>query len=264
MAVPTDVTDEAAVQRLAQAAVERFGGVDIWVNNAGVYAVGRFEDTPSEAFARIHETNFLGSVYGARAVLPHLRARGAGSLVFVASVESHLPAPLVSAYVSSKWAVRGFAESLRQELRREPDIHVAVISPSAIDTPLFHHSANYTHRQLKAPTPTFAPEKVAGAIVHALERPRRETIVGAAGKLLAWQRRLAPSLADRVFAKQIEVDHFGEGSASPSDGNLFKPMAEGTATTGGWNTVPTGVRRAGLAAGAALAAAIGAGLLLRR
>ena len=165
VAVPTDVTDEAAVQRLAQAAVERFGGVDVWVNNAGVYAVGRFEDTPSEAFERVHQTNFLGSVYGART---------------------------------------------------------------------------------------------------ALERPRRETTVGTAGKLLAWQRRLAPSLAHRVFAKQIEVDHFGEGSASPSDGNLFKPMAEGTATTGGWNTVPTGVRRAGLAAGAALAAAVGAGLLLRR
>ncbi len=76
VAVLTDVTDEAAVQRLARAAVERFGGVDVWVNNAGVYAVGRFEDTPSEAFERVHQTNFLGSVYGARTALPHLRARG--------------------------------------------------------------------------------------------------------------------------------------------------------------------------------------------
>ncbi len=69
MAVPTDVTSEAAVQHLAQQAISAFGRIDVWINNAGVLAAGRFQDIPSEVFNRVIETNFLGYVYGARAAL---------------------------------------------------------------------------------------------------------------------------------------------------------------------------------------------------
>ena len=74
LAVPTDMTDEAAVAELARRPVERFGRIDVWVNNAGVYLLGLLEATPPEAFRRVLETNFLGYVHGARAVLPLPRA----------------------------------------------------------------------------------------------------------------------------------------------------------------------------------------------
>ena len=135
LAVPTDITDEAAVTELARRAMERFGRIDVWVNNAGVYLLGLLEATPPEAFRRVLETNFFGYVHGARAVLPHFRDQGHGVLINNASVYSHVGAPWLTAYVSSKFAVRGFSEALRQELADLPNVHVCTVSPSPIDTP---------------------------------------------------------------------------------------------------------------------------------
>jgi NAD(P)-dependent dehydrogenase (short-subunit alcohol dehydrogenase family) len=142
--VPTDTTDEAAVAELARRAVQRFGRIDIWVNNAGVYLLGVLEATPPDAFRRVLEINFFGYVNGARAVLPRFRQQGHGVLINNASVYSHLGAPWLTAYVSSKFAVRGFSEALRQELADLPDVHVCTVSPSPIDTPIFASAANYS------------------------------------------------------------------------------------------------------------------------
>ena len=234
LAVPTDVADEAQVQALAQQAVERFGRLDVWVNNAGVYAAGRFEDTPPEVFRRLVETNFFGCVAGARAALPHLRRRR-GVLINVASVDSAASYPYFTAYVASKWAVRGFSASLRQELRGE-GVDVCTILPAAIDTPLFQHAANYMGLKMKALNPTYAPEQVAAAMVRCAERGGpREVIVGAAGKLLALQYTLAPGLSERLFSRQVELDHFiPDQSLRATSGNVLSPMAEGTSTSGGW------------------------------
>jgi NAD(P)-dependent dehydrogenase (short-subunit alcohol dehydrogenase family) len=104
LAVPTDMTDEAAVAELARRAVERFGRIDVWVNNAGVYLLGLLEATPPEAFRRVLETNFFGYVNGARAVLPRFREQGRGVLINNASVYAHIGAPWLTAYLSSKFA----------------------------------------------------------------------------------------------------------------------------------------------------------------
>ena len=263
LAVSTDVTDPAAVEELARLAVERFGSVDVWVNNAGVHAIGRFDEIPPDAFRRVLEVNFFGTVHGARTALRHFRERGRGVLVNNASVDGHVAAPYTAPYVASKWAVRGFSESLRQELRDTPGVHVAVVSPAAIDTPFFQHAANYSGRALKALTPTYEPEKVARAIVGLAERPQREVIVGGAGKLIALQRRLSPALADRAFALQMQVDHFDDAPAGRTDGNLFEPLPQWTETRGGWQRVGRGTRRAAMATGAALAAAGAAAAALR-
>jgi short-subunit dehydrogenase len=263
LAVPTDVSDPDAVEMLAAAAVDRYGRVDVWVNNAGVYLVGSFESTPPDVFRRVLETNYLGSVNGARAALRRFREQGRGTLVFVGSVDAHVGAAHVASYAASKAALVRFAESLRQELRKTDGIDVCVVSPAAIDTPLFQHAGNYSGRALKALTPTFPPDKVADAIVRVVERPRRETVVGSSGKLLLLQRRLAPTLVDRTFAKQMETDQFGDGSAPATDGNVFEPVGEGTGEKRGWQTVSPGTRRAaGL--GALAGAALAAGVALRR
>jgi len=237
LAVPTDVSDEAQVQELVGTARGRFGRVDCWVNNAGVYLIGDFERTPPDAFRRVLDVNFHGVVHGCRAAVPVLRAQGGGTIVNVASLDSYVGVRYGTAYASSKWAVRGFSDALRQDLKGS-GIRVCVVSPAAIDTPLFQHAANYEGRRLKAPNPTYEPRSVAEAILEAAEDGKRERIVGAAGKIVAQQRKVLAPLVDRVFGKQLERDHFADEAQPPTDGNLFAPMDEGTDASGGWHTTP--------------------------
>jgi len=215
LAVPTDMTDEATVTELARCAVERFGRIDVWVNNAGVYLLGLLEATPPEAFRRVLETNFFGYVHGARAVLPHFRNQGHGVLINNASVYSHVGAPWLSAYVSSKFAVRGFSEALRQELADLPDLHVCTVSPSPIDTPIFASAANYSGRAVKAPPPTYPPEQVASAILASALRPKRERIVGGAGRLVTVAEAVAPRRFERINRRYVNGLQFAAEPAAP-------------------------------------------------
>jgi len=239
LAVATDVTDQAAVAELARRAVERFGRIDVWVNNAGVYLLGSLEATPPEAFRQVLETNFFGYVHGARAVLPRFREQGQGVLINNASVCSHIAAPWLTAYVSSKFAVRGFSEALRQELGDLPDVHVCTVSPSPIDTPIFASAANYSGRAVKAPPPTYPPEQVARAILASALHPERERIVGGAGRLATVMELVAPRRFERVNRRYVDALQFTTGPAPATDGNLYAPSSNRHARTrGGWRRRP--------------------------
>jgi NAD(P)-dependent dehydrogenase (short-subunit alcohol dehydrogenase family) len=239
LAVPTDTTDEAAVAELVRRAVERFGRIDVWVNNAGVYLLGSLEATPPEAFRRVLETNFFGYVHGARAVLPHFRQQGHGVLINNASVYSHVAAPWLTAYVSSKFAVRGFSEALRQELTDLPDVHVCTVSPSPIDTPIFASTANYSGRAVKAPPPTYPPQQVAGAILASALHPKRERIVGGAGRLVTVAEAVAPRRFERVNRRYVNRLQFAAEPAPATVGNLHAPVSDGRAEVrGGWRRRP--------------------------
>jgi NAD(P)-dependent dehydrogenase (short-subunit alcohol dehydrogenase family) len=239
LAVPTDVTDEAAVAVLADRAVERFGRIDIWVNNAGVYLLGSLEATPPEVFRRVLETNFFGYVHGARAVLPRFREQGHGVLINNASVYSHIGAPWLTAYVSSKFAVRGFSEALRQEVGDLVNVHVCTVSPSPIDTPIFAGAANYSGRAVKAPPPTYPPEQVASAILASALHPKRERIVGGAGRLATLMETVAPRQFERVNRLYVNGLQFAAEPASATDGNLYAPVSDGLAPArGGWRRRP--------------------------
>jgi len=232
LAVPTDVRDAGAVQRLAEQARERFGRVDVWVNNAGVTLLGRFEDAPPDLWREVLETNFFGTVNGARAALPLLRSSG-GTLINTGSVNSRVGAPYASAYVASKFAVRGFAECLRDELRGQ-GVDVCTVLPASIDTPLFQHAANFAGRRVKPLRPVLRPERVAAAIARCAKRPRREAVVGFSGRQLIAFHDLALPLFERVMSRNVEREHFQQRPAPPSAGNLREPDTGWTGVTGGW------------------------------
>lgn len=237
-AVPTDVTDAGAVQALAREAVERFGRIDVWVNNAAVSLFGRLEEAPLAEFRRVLETNVLGCVHGARAALPIFREQGRGTLVNVASVAADLPQPYTSAYVMSKHAVRALGMCLRQELALDdaPNIHVCTVLPASIDTPLFQQAANHTGRNVQPLPPVYPAEQVAAAIVKLATRPRREVTVGTAGRLAQIQMTLMPGLTERIAATLVERQHLGHWPAEPTAGNLFAPAPGSGRVSGGWAT----------------------------
>jgi NAD(P)-dependent dehydrogenase (short-subunit alcohol dehydrogenase family) len=232
IAVPTDVRDEGAVFRLAERAETTFGGIDVWVNDAGVFLMGKLEQVPSDSFRQVIETNFFGTVNGARAAIPRLRARR-GVLINVSSMASILGLPYGAAYVSSKWGVRGLSECLRQELRDE-GIDVVTILPASIDTPLFEHAANYTGRGIRAMDPVYEARSVARAIIAAARRPRAEVLVGSSAKVARVLRSLLPTaLFERGAARQADRKHLTTQPAGDTAGNLTAPQPP-HAVSGGW------------------------------
>jgi short-subunit dehydrogenase len=252
-----DVTDRSALAALAEAAVSTFGGFDAWINNAGVYAVGSFEDTPPEVFDELIGVDLMGVVSGSRVALEQFRRQGHGTLINISSMIGGLAGPQVSAYATAKWGVRGFSFALREELRDAQGIEVCVVRPAGIDTPIFRHAANFSGRKLKALTPTYPPEQAAATIAGLITHPRREVIVGASGVALVAARVLAPPLVDRIFGTRAQHNHFVDGErADPTSGNVFQADTEWNTASGDWPTVKRNPRTLALPLAAATAAAV--------
>jgi NAD(P)-dependent dehydrogenase (short-subunit alcohol dehydrogenase family) len=262
VAVPTDVTDEAAVQALAERAQEEFGSLDVWVNNAGVTVFGRFDETPTDQFRRVIETDLFGYVHGARAALLVFRRKGGGVLVNVASMVSWVPTPYASAYAAAKFAVRALGQSLRQELLVEgtKGVHVITVMPATFDTPLFQHSGNHTGRNVKAMPPVYPAEQVARAILRNVRRPRPEIPVGNSARIFTLSARMAPGLTEALAARMVDRQHLGDTPTASTPGNLFEPLPETTGISGGWEGKRSRRRRRFVLA----ALAIGAGVLAAR
>jgi short-subunit dehydrogenase len=227
--VTTDVSDPAQMQRLAQSAVDRFGYIDVWINMAGVGALGRFEEIPLEDHHRLLDVNVGGVVNGSYYALQQFRQQGAGTLINIASVAGRVPFPYYSSYVASKHAVIGLGAAINQELRLNGDsnIHVATINPFAADTPWFDHAANYSgHRARQIMLDS--PQKVIDAIVAATVRPRPEINVGYKAKMSVASHRIAQRLTQRVVGN---VNHKVLIEDSPptqaTAGGLHQPMRAG-------------------------------------
>ena len=195
--VVADVADRAALQRAAEVAVETFGGLDTWVNNAGVSVYGRLEEVAEEDARRVFETNYWGVVHGSLVAVRSLRRRG-GALINIGSVLSDTGMPLQGHYGASKHAVKGFTDALRVELEKEgAPISVTLVKPAAIDTPYTDHAKSYLAEAPKHQPPVYAPELVAEAILRCAEHPERDVKVGGAAKMFTTMETLAPRLGDR-------------------------------------------------------------------
>jgi NAD(P)-dependent dehydrogenase (short-subunit alcohol dehydrogenase family) len=260
LCVPCDVSKEEDVLRLAQRTIQEYGRIDVWVNNAAVSLFGRFEDVPREDWRKVIETNLFGYVYSARAVIPHFREQGSGVLINVASVLGKAAFPYVSAYATSKFAVRGFSEALRMELRNT-GIRVCTVYPASIDTPLFQHAANYYGKAVKPPPPVYRPELVAAAILACVRRPRPEISVGTLGQGVTIPHMISKRLYDHLVGAQVEREHFQDKPAPRTTGNLYQPDHEWTSVSGNWETGQER-RIAGAGIGAAVALLIPAVLVV--
>ncbi|GAA2511439.1 SDR family NAD(P)-dependent oxidoreductase [Pilimelia columellifera] len=225
LVVPTDVASETAVNELADAVMTRYGRMDAWINNAAVASFGPVEATPVSEVRAILETNVIGYLNGVRAALPCLRLSGGGVIVNVSSAVGAIGHPSGMGYAMSKFAVRGLARSLRQELllAGEDNIKVCTVLPSSVDTPLYGNAANYSGLRLRPIPPAYPAERVARAILRMVGHPRREVYVGAAGRLTAGAYPWAPGLIDRLYAKMVARTQLGPEPAPPTSGNLRRP-----------------------------------------
>ena len=218
-----DVADERTMQHAAEVAVERFGRIDTWVNNAGVSVYGKLEEVAMEDARRLFETNYWGMVNGSLAALPQLKRNG-GALINVGSIVSDTAMPLQGHYSASKHAVKGFTDALRMELEKEgAPVSVTLIKPTAIDTPYPEHARNYMEVEPTHPPPVYAPKVVAKAVLACAERPLRDVYVGGGAKAMAAMSRWAPRLADR-YKERFMFDQQRSDRPSNGEDTLFAPV----------------------------------------
>jgi short-subunit dehydrogenase len=222
-----DVGIEEDVRRIAQVAIERFGGFDTWVNNAGISIFGRTEDVSLEDQRRLFQTNFWGVVHGSLVAVEHLKKRG-GALINLGSEVSDRAVPLQGMYAASKHAVKGFTDSLRLELEAEQaPVSVTLIKPAALDTMFVEHAKNYMEVEPRLPPPIYAPELAADAILHAAEHPMRDIFVGGAAKLVSSGAHYAPRLLDGYMKRfMFGQQKSGMPARDRNQNSLYRPGSD--------------------------------------
>ncbi|MCA1372888.1 MULTISPECIES: SDR family oxidoreductase [unclassified Bradyrhizobium] len=263
LAVPTDVTDAEAVQRLAGEADEAFGGIDVWINNAGTGVFGAYQDADIALHRRTIEVNLLGTMHGAFAVLPIFLRQNRGVLINNISLGGWAPTPFAAAYTASKFGLRGFTASLRQELRAHPDIHVCGVFPSMVDTPGFVHGANVSGRRLDPGPLLYQSEDVAQTLLRLVRAPRDEMAVGWPARAGQLAYAVAPEITENVIGAAFRWLLSRARPAARNEGTLLEAGPQGTSVDGGWlvrKQVPPaavlskGLVVLGIAAGLAFAA----------
>tara|TARA_R110002073_G_scaffold90558_8_gene213689 strand:+ start:1896 stop:2726 length:831 start_codon:yes stop_codon:yes gene_type:complete len=199
-----DVSDRAAVASVADAVEQDFGDINIIVNNAGITTSAPFAEFDMGLFDRIIHVNFFGVVNCCHAFLPKLQAHGKGHIVNMSSMLGFIGVPNQSAYVATKFAIRGFTESLWAELYNT-DIAVTGIYPGTIQSEILQRASFSDDREKEAMMKMMdrfgiPASDVAKKTVEAIKRRRREVIIGKDAKALVEFKRLFPEACHRLTA----------------------------------------------------------------
>jgi short-subunit dehydrogenase len=233
IAVTADVSKEEDIARLFEAAMSKFGKIDVWINNAGIGTYGSFTDTPLKDLNRTVEINFLGTLYGSHYALKQFKKQKRGTLINVASFASKVPLAFGAAYTASKYGVAGLTNGLHREMGLEDfeDIHICSVDPWVTDTPWTVHAGNYSGHEIVV-GPADDPQKVVEAIISQIDNPHQNLEVGAKVKGTAASSNLMPkatrTMNSRLFQKMLK-----DAPSSPvTSGSLHEPRTEGTGVSG--------------------------------
>jgi NAD(P)-dependent dehydrogenase (short-subunit alcohol dehydrogenase family) len=275
VAVPTDVADAAAVEAAAETLAERFGKIDVWVNNAMASVFAPVREITAEEYRRVTEVTYLGVVHGTLSALRRMPDDRSAVIVQVGSALAYRGIPLQSAYCAAKHAIQGFNESLRCELMHaRSNVRVTMVQLPALNTPQFETVRTRLPRHPQPVPPIYQPELAAEAIVAAACHPaRREWWVGGSTPVTLIGNALFPGAGDRYLARTgYEAQQTDEPLPAGRPDNLFEPLAgdhgargrfDAEAHPSSWQWRLTRRRRA-LAAAGALGASLAAGARQRR
>lgn len=213
-----DVGSEQDMYRWANDVVREHGGVNIIINNAGVALSGTVGALALKDYEWIMRINFWGVIYGTKAFLPHLERSGNGHVVNISSVFGLTAQPFMSGYNASKFAVRGFTESLRQDLDVAGScVSATCVHPGGIKTNIAKSArvddsvATVTGRDNAAATREFemtflsTPESAARTIIDGIRRNKRRVLIGPDARVYDWLARLLPAAYQKIFTTVVKL-----------------------------------------------------------
>lgn len=228
MVILTDVADPEQVERAAKLTVDKWGVIDIWVNNAMASVFSPFTEMTPEEFKRVTDVTYLGQVYGVMAALKRMKPRNQGAIVLVGSALAYRGIPLQSAYCGAKHGVEGFFDSVRSELLHDKcDVHVCMVQLPALNTTQFSWVKTRFDRKPKPMGKIYQPEVAADAILYMALHRRRSIYVGYTTAKAIIGNKLFPGFGDKVLAKQGYDGQLTDQPEEPDrKDNLWNPVPE--------------------------------------
>jgi short-subunit dehydrogenase len=202
LAIPADVTLEADRERMLHAAAERFDGVDVLINNAGIASFGHFATSTEAILRQVMETNFFAPAELIRRAIPILQRGNQPAVVNVASMCGRRGMPAWPEYSASKFALCGLTEALRGELARF-DVDILLILPGLTASELGAHLLRNDGKMKIEYAAAQPPEAVAATILRSLCRNRTETVCGRDAKWMLRVNRWLPRLVDWLIARRV-------------------------------------------------------------
>ncbi|MGD2033891.1 MAG: SDR family oxidoreductase [Bacteroidales bacterium] len=205
LAVKTDVTIEQECKDLITKTTDKFNGVDILINNAGISMRALVEDVKTEVLRKVMDVNFWGTVYCTKYALPYIQ-KSKGVIAGISSIAGFHGLPGRSAYSASKFAVHGFLESVRIENQKK-GVHVMILAASFTNSNIRKHALNENGQpQGETPKPEeklTSPERVAKNLIRSIKKKKRTRIMSAEGQLMVLFQRIVPLLADHVIYRKF-------------------------------------------------------------
>lgn len=226
LVLPGDIADAGYVESAAQAVEDRFGPIDIWINNAMTSIFAEFKDITPEEYRRVTDVTYHGTVYGTMAALKRMRPRDRGSIVLVGSALAYRGIPLQSAYCGAKHAIQGMFDSVRSELlHTKSNIRISMVHLPAVNTPQFRWVLSKLPRKAQPVPPIFQPELMADAIMWAAYHENREMVVGFPSLKAIVGNKIAPAFADWYLAQTgYESQMLDEPEDPNRPSNLWEPV----------------------------------------
>jgi short-subunit dehydrogenase len=201
--ITADVTKESDRQNILQVAVDRFGGLDVLINNAGVASFGHFATSSEDILRKIMEVNFFAPAELIRSAIPILVKGNQPAIVNITSMCGRRGLPAWTEYSASKFALCGLTEALRGEMARF-DIDVLLMVPGLTQSDLPRHLLRNDGRMKIDFQGGMAPKDVAAAVLRALQANRTETVLGQEARWMLQVNRFFPRLVDRLIARRVE------------------------------------------------------------
>jgi NAD(P)-dependent dehydrogenase (short-subunit alcohol dehydrogenase family) len=226
LAIPTDVADPEAVEEAARRTEERFGPIDVWINDAMTTIFSPFREITAAEYRRATEVTYLGTVYGTMSALKRMLPRNRGTVVQVGSALAFRGIPLQAPYCGAKHAIRGFTNSVRTELEHDgSDVHITMVELPAVNTPQFDHCKTRLPNQPQPVPPIYQPEVPARAIYWAAHHRRRDLYLGGSSVGVIIGNKLLPGLGDRYLARTGYDSQQTDKPVNPNrPHNLFEPV----------------------------------------
>lgn len=226
LVLPTDVADEAQVEAAASEVEKRWGGIDVWVNDAMATIFAPALEVAPADLRRATDVTYLGAVWGTLAALRRMKPRNRGAIVQVGSALAYRSIPLQAPYCGAKAALRGFTDSIRCELAHDRSrVHITMVQLSAFNTPQFEWGRTTMTKRPRPMGRIFQPEVAARAVYWAATHRRREVWVGWPAVQAILGTKFIPGYLDRMLGRTaVDGQHTDEPLPPDRRDNLWQPV----------------------------------------